>query len=124
MTTTNTTVANNVLMTLAGLAATAATPRPSGETSDAHAARIAAGIGQQLGSGNLATGADWSLSWLALSPANANLVYVAQSIVDNAIAVCVRGTVALLSNIAEDLDVGTVVAFQVSSAAQPVAVSA
>jgi hypothetical protein len=65
------------------------------------------------------------LVWLALSRSNDNLVYVAQNQKTNAIAVSIRGTLASnLDDLVEDLDVGTVVGFQVNDSAQTVGVSA
>ncbi|WP_245687403.1 IPT/TIG domain-containing protein [Streptacidiphilus griseoplanus] len=99
-------------MTLAALTATGATPRPSGETLEEQTRRIISGITTQLDNRSLATQGNWKLTWLALSDANANMAYIAQSIDgSNAFAVAARGTDADLTDILEDLDVGTVVPF-------------
>ncbi|MFE4977539.1 IPT/TIG domain-containing protein [Kitasatospora sp. NPDC056651] len=113
-----------VAMTLAAIAATAATPRPSGETAAQQQNRAFLGVNEQLADSSLATGNDWSLRWLALSPDNANMAYLAASRSSNAFAVVLRGTVANVTDLLEDLDVGTVVPFTaVGSPAAPVAVS-
>ncbi|MFI1397052.1 IPT/TIG domain-containing protein [Streptomyces sp. NPDC020681] len=113
-----------VTMTLSAIAATAATPRPSGETLQQQALRAGSGITAQLKNTSLATGGTWQLQWLALSPDNANLVYIAwNSDGSNQIAVVVRGTVSSPIDMMEDLDVGTVVAFTAGGSAD-VAVSA
>ncbi|MFD4658689.1 IPT/TIG domain-containing protein [Kitasatospora sp. NPDC058444] len=115
---------SQVCMTLSALAATAATPRPSGETRDEQTWRVAAGISQQLTDLWLATQAGWRLAWLALSPDDANMAYIARSIDgSNRFAVVVRGTVGNITDILEDLDVGTVVPFTASGSPTPVAVS-
>ncbi|MBL1095116.1 IPT/TIG domain-containing protein [Streptomyces coffeae] len=101
-----------VTMTLAAIAATAATPRPSGETPQAQTRRAWLGITAQLGIAALATRGTWQLKWLALGPDNANLAYIASKSDDpNQIAVVVRGTIANPTDMMEDLDVGTVVPF-------------
>lgn len=111
-------------MTLAAIAATGATPRPSGETLSAQKQRIATGITQQLSDPTLATQGMWQLAWLALSPDNANMVYVARNNSDaNEFAVVVRGTNANVTDMLEDLDVGTVVPFTAGGSPQPVSVS-
>lgn len=113
-----------VAMTLAAIAATAATPRPSGETPAQQQSRAFQGVGRQLAAPSLATGGDWSLQWLALSPDNANMAYLAASRSANAFAVVLRGTVANVTDLLEDLDVGTVVPFTaVGSPHSPVSVS-
>ncbi|WP_406513745.1 hypothetical protein OG851_38435 [Streptomyces sp. NBC_00161] len=110
-------------MTLAAIAATAATPRPSGETLQEQAQRAGWGITAQLANPVLATRGTWQLKWLALSPDNANLVYIAwNSDGSNQIAVVVRGTVDNPTDTMEDLDVGTVVPFTAGGSAN-VAVS-
>lgn len=112
-----------VAMTLAALAATGATPRPSGESVTAQKLRIAAGIKQQLSDPSLATKGTWQLAWLALSPDNANMAYIAKDTSgSNAFAVVVRGTVANAIDTLEDLDVGTVVPFTVGGSS-PVSIS-
>ncbi|MET8544833.1 hypothetical protein ABZW03_29950 [Kitasatospora sp. NPDC004799] len=115
---------SQVCMTLSALAATAATPRPSGETRDEQTWRVAAGIAQQLTAIWLATQASWQLAWVALSPDDANMAYIAKCIDgSNRFAVVVRGTVGSITDILEDLDVGTVVPFTASGSPTPVAVS-
>ncbi|MFE2866120.1 lipase family protein [Embleya sp. NPDC059259] len=101
-----------VLMTLAAIAATAAVPRPSGETTLEQALRARSGITSHLQDPTLATGGTWLLKWLALGPDNANLAYIAwNSDGSNQIVVAVRGTVSQPIDTMEDLDVGTVVPF-------------
>ncbi|WP_377273699.1 IPT/TIG domain-containing protein [Peterkaempfera sp. SMS 1(5)a] len=113
-----------VTMTLAALTATGATPRPSGETLEVQTKRIITGINAQLNNRSLATQGEWKLVWLALSEANANMAYIAQSTNgSNEFAVAARGTDADLTDILEDLDVGTVVPFPESGSPKPVAVS-
>ncbi|MEV8099850.1 IPT/TIG domain-containing protein [Kitasatospora sp. NPDC085879] len=112
-----------VAMTLAALAATGATPRPSGEDVTAQKLRIAAGIKQQLSDPGLATKGTWQLAWLALSPDNANMAYIAKDTSgSNAFAVVVRGTAANSIDTLEDLDVGTVAPFTVGGSS-PVSIS-
>jgi hypothetical protein len=110
-------------MTLAAIAATAATPRPSGETLQDQHQRATLGIKAQLMNPTLATGGKWELMWLALSPDNANLAYIAWNPDANQIAVAVRGTIGNPTDMMEDLDVGTVVPFT-ASGSKDVAVSA
>ncbi|HCA87426.1 MAG TPA: lipase [Streptomyces sp.] len=111
-------------MTLAAIAATGAPPRPSGETLSAQKQRIATGVTQQLSDPTLATQGVWELAWLALSPDNANMVYVARNTSGpNEFAVVVRGSNANVTDMLEDLDVGTVVPFTGGGSAQPVSVS-
>lgn len=97
-----------VCMTLSAIAATAAVPRPSGESRQEHEQRIVRGITAQLADPDLATGGTWELVWLALTPDNGNLAYIARdSARPDAFAVAVRGTVA--SNpidLLEDFQVG------------------
>ncbi|MFI0786244.1 IPT/TIG domain-containing protein [Streptomyces lydicus] len=113
-----------VTMTLAAYAATGATPRPSGETLEQHTKRIITGINAQLNDPRLATQGEWKLTWLALSEANANMAYIAQSTNgSNEFAVVARGTDADLTDVLEDLDVGTVVPFPESGAPKPITVS-
>lgn len=100
-----------ITMTLAAIAATAATPRPSGETLQDQAKRARLGIEAQLKDPTLATGGKWALTWLTLSPDNANLAYIAWNSGLNQIAVVVRGTIDNPIDMMEDLDVGTVVPF-------------
>ncbi|MEJ8653575.1 IPT/TIG domain-containing protein [Streptomyces sp. MS1.AVA.3] len=111
-------------MTLAALAATGATPRPSGETLEQQTKRIITGIDAQLSDPSLATQGSWQLVWLALSEANANMAYIARSTNgSNEFVVVARGTDADLTDILEDLDVGTVVPFPESGSPKPIAVS-
>ncbi|WP_181785905.1 IPT/TIG domain-containing protein [Streptomyces phytophilus] len=112
-----------VTMTLAALAATAATPRPSGETVAEQTARVRSGIEAQLRNSSIVNG--WQLLWLAMSPDNANLVYVALNTDgSNQIAVVVRGTVDNPADMLEDLDVGTLVTFTPAGGAELLPVSA
>ncbi|MYS86449.1 IPT/TIG domain-containing protein [Embleya scabrispora] len=116
--------APQVCMTLSALAATAATRRPSGETRDEQTWRVAAGISQQLRALWPATRAGWHLAWLALSPDDANMAYITKSIDgSNRFAVVARGTIGNITDILEDLDVGTVVPFTASGSPTPVTVS-
>ncbi|MFG2530089.1 IPT/TIG domain-containing protein [Streptomyces sp. NPDC048516] len=111
-------------MTLAAFAATGATPRPSGETLEQQTERIITGINAQLGDRSLATQGEWELVWLALSGANANMAYLARSTNgSNEFAVVARGTDADLTDILEDLDVGTVVPFPESGSPKTITVS-
>ncbi|MDI2131134.1 IPT/TIG domain-containing protein [Yinghuangia seranimata] len=114
-----------VAMTLAGIAATAATPRPSGESVAEQCTRVILGVNQQLADPGLATQGDWSLLWAALSEDNANMAYLARSTDgSNQFAVVLRGTVGNVTDLLEDLDVGTVVPFTaVGKPADPVYVS-
>ncbi|MGW5128427.1 IPT/TIG domain-containing protein [Streptomyces sp. NPDC004069] len=112
-----------VTMTLAAIAATAATPRPSGETLQDQSQRASLGITAQLKDSTLATGGKWALMWLALSPDNANLAYIASNSDLSQIAVVVRGTIANPIDMMEDLDVGTVVPFT-AGGSKDIAVSA
>ncbi|MEV0195649.1 hypothetical protein [Nonomuraea sp. NPDC050691] len=114
-----------VAMTLAAIAATAATPRPSGETLAEQSDRIFLGINQQLADSSLATGGTWMSQWMGLSADNANVVYLAKNTDgSNTFAVVIRGTVANVTDILDDLDVGTVVPFTaVGSPPSPVSVS-
>ncbi|MGW0210889.1 IPT/TIG domain-containing protein [Streptomyces sp. NPDC003233] len=115
---------SQVTMTLAALAATGATPRPSGETLEQQTKRIITGIDAQLRDPALATQDEWELVWLALSEANANMAYLVRSTNgSNEFAVVARGTDADLTDILEDLDVGTVVPFPESGSPTPVFVS-
>jgi len=92
--------------------ATKSASRPSGEDLRAQTTRIAAGVTSQLRNSELATGGVWELVWLALSPDNANLAYLARTTdASNQFAVVLRGTTASLLDILEDLEVGTVVPF-------------
>ncbi|MFI1966359.1 IPT/TIG domain-containing protein [Streptomyces pathocidini] len=107
-----------VTMTLSAIAATAATPRPSGESLQEQTQRARLGIAAQLDNAALATRSTWELRWLALSPDNANLAYIAwNSDGSNQIAVVVRGTIDNPTDMMEDLDVGTVVPFTAGGSA-------
>ncbi|WP_405754281.1 lipase family protein [Streptomyces sp. NBC_00073] len=113
-----------VTMTLSAIAATAATPRPSGETLAEHSTRIILGINQQLADASLATGGSWVLSWLGVSPGNANMAYLAKNTDgSNSFAVVIRGTVGSETDLMEDLDVGTVVPFNLVGMPSPVPVA-
>ncbi|MFF6998278.1 IPT/TIG domain-containing protein [Streptomyces sp. NPDC008313] len=117
-------VSAQVTMTLAAVAATAAVPRPSGETLADQTGRALSGVAARLADASLATGGTWLPLWLALSPDNANLVYIAQNLDgSNEFAVAVRGTVQAPADMMEDLDVGTVMPFPYGTTT-PVAVSA
>ncbi|MFE6100197.1 IPT/TIG domain-containing protein [Streptomyces laurentii] len=109
----STPAAAQVAMTLAGIAATAATPRPSGESVAEQCARVILGVSQQLTVPELATQGGWTLVWAALSEDNANMAYLAKSTDrTNRFAVVLRGTVSSsVTDLLEDLDVGTVVPF-------------
>ncbi|MDT0459388.1 IPT/TIG domain-containing protein [Streptomyces sp. DSM 41527] len=111
-------------MTLAALAATGATPRPSGETLEQQTKRIITGIDAQLSDPSLATQDEWELVWLALSEANANMAYLVRSTNgSNEFAVVARGTDADWIDILEDLEVGTVAPFPESGSPKPIYVS-
>ncbi|MFF1555976.1 IPT/TIG domain-containing protein [Streptomyces sp. NPDC058279] len=111
-------------MTLSAIAATAATPRPSGETLAEQSTRIILGINQQLADASLATQGTWALAWLGLSPGNANMAYLARNTDgSNSFAVVIRGTVGNVTDLLEDLDVGTVVPFNLVGMPSPVSVS-
>ncbi|WP_336047328.1 IPT/TIG domain-containing protein [Streptomyces sp. CA2R101] len=113
-----------VTMTLAALAATGATTRPSGETLEQQTKRIITGIDAQLSDPALATQDSWELVWLALSEANANMAYLVRSTNgSNEFAVIARGTDADWTDILEDLEVGTVVQFPESGSPKPIYVS-
>jgi hypothetical protein len=99
-------------MTLAAIAATAATPRPSGESLQGQGQRMLRGMWTHLNDPSLDTGGLWRVVWLGLGPDNANMAYIAQNLDgSNQFAVVVRGTVGSLTDMMEDLDVGTVVPF-------------
>ncbi|CAM5577595.1 lipase family protein [Streptomyces avidinii] len=113
-----------VTMTLSAIAATAATPRPSGETVAEQSTRIILGINQQLADTSLGTRGTWVLSWVGVSPGNANMAYLARNTDgSNAFAVVIRGTVGSVTDLLEDLDVGTVVPFNLIGMPSPVSVS-
>ena len=120
-----TTPQQQTTMTLAALASTCAAPRPPGENPDQHASRIFAGISSYLSDTGLATGGTWAPVWLAMSPDNANLCYIARNNAPgkNEFAVSIRGTYASLVDILEDIDVGTVVPFTAGGSPKPITVS-
>src|ERR1700756_5864474 len=64
-----------VMMTLAALAATGATERPSGESLEQQEQRILTGINSQLANNSLATAGQWSAIWVGLTASRANLAY-------------------------------------------------
>ena len=104
-----------IMMTLAALAATAATPRPSGETWEAQQRRISKGITVQLADTKLATQGAWTLTWAGLTRSGANLAYIAKS-TDNGngsvYALVLRGTVGGSPiDTAEDMQVGIMLPF-------------
>ncbi|MFD9722855.1 lipase [Streptomyces sp. NPDC059072] len=99
-------------------------PRPSGETLAEQGNRIVLGINQQLAEPSLATRGTWVLVWLGMSPGNANLAYVARNTDgSNSFAVVVRGTVGNVTDLMEDLDVGTVVPLNLAGMPSPVPVA-
>ena len=101
-----------VMMTLAALAATGATERPSGEARDAQAARILRGINAQLAKGNLATGNSWTAIWVGLTDSRANLAYLAYNTSNGAYALALRGTMAGSPiDSSEDMEVGLMLPF-------------
>lgn len=113
-----------VTMTLSAIAATAAIPRPSGETLAEQSTRIMLGINQQLADTSLATQGTWVLCWLGVSPGNANMAYLARNADgSNSFAVVFRGTVGTVTDLLEDLDVGTVVPFNLAGMPSAVSVS-
>jgi len=116
-----------VMMTLAALAASAATERPSGETAAQQAERILAGINTQLANAALATAGDWQALWVGLTQDRANLVYIAQNTASGTpqLAVCLRGTVmGSAIDTAEDMDVGTLLEFDAAGTPpSPVSIS-
>jgi len=85
-----------VMMTLAALAATGATERPSGESLEQQEQRILTGINSQLANISLATAGQWSAIWVGLTASRANLAYIAKNNtgVSPQYALCLRGTVA------------------------------
>ncbi|GAA2023765.1 hypothetical protein GCM10009839_21800 [Catenulispora yoronensis] len=119
-TTTGNTITTQTAMTLAAIAPTGAAPRPSGETLQAQTARVRAGVARQL-----ETHTTWQLKWLALSPDNANMAYIAVNKAPgpDQVAVVIRGTTANLLDVMEDFDVSTVVPFTASGSTTPISVS-
>lgn len=116
-------ITTQTAMTLSAIASTAATPRPSGETLRAQTDRVARGIRLQLSNSSLTQA--WELRWLALSPDNANMAYIARNKVvgANQVAVVIRGTDATVTDLLEDFDVGSVVPFTASGSSSPISVS-
>jgi hypothetical protein len=108
-----------VMMTLAGLAATGATERPSGETLVEHKARILKGINTQLAMPGLATNNEWTAKWVGLTPSRANLAYLAfnpnigiSGIINPSYALVLRGTVGGSPiDTSEDMEVGLMLPF-------------
>lgn len=103
-----------IMMTLAALAATGATQRPSGETLKEQRDRIKAGITARLAEERLATGTKWSLIWVGLTKNRANLAYIAKGPDDggSVYALVLRGTVmGDPIDQAEDMDVGELLDF-------------
>jgi len=112
-----------IMMTLAGLAATGATERPSGETLEAQQQRILTGINNQLANPNLATGGAWRALWVGLTQDRGNLAYIAEGPPPmggpRAFAVCLRGTVGGSPiDTAEDMNVGTLLPFEAGGLSQ------
>ncbi|ACU74610.1 lipase class 3 [Catenulispora acidiphila DSM 44928] len=107
-------------MTLAAIAPTGATSRPSGESPQVQTARVRTGVARQL-----ADCTSWELKWLGLSPDNANMAYIAVNLEPDSgqVAVVIRGTDANALDIMEDLTVGTVVPFTAGGSPTPVSVS-
>lgn len=108
-----------VMMTLAGLAATGATVRPSGETLEQQQTRIQNGINAQLADASLATSNEWTATWVGLTQDRANLAYIAQntSAATPTYALCLRGTYGGSTiDTAEDMKVGTVLPFAAGGA--------
>jgi hypothetical protein len=95
-------------MTLATIAPTGATPRPSGETLRDQTERVRTGVAWQLSQHT-----SWALNWLVLTPDNANMAYIAVNTEpgSNQLAVVIRGTVDNPADSMEDFDVSTVVPF-------------
>lgn len=106
-----------IMMTLAGLAATGAEERPSGETLEEQKQRILTGINNQLANTQLATGGQWQAIWVGLTQDRANMAYIAKASPSmggpRAFAVCLRGTVGGSPiDSAEDMNVGTLLPFE------------
>jgi hypothetical protein len=108
-----------VMMTLAAIAATGATERPSGETLIEHKARILKGINAQLALPGLATGNLWTAQWVGLTQSRANLAYLAfnpnvnlDGIADPLYALVLRGTMGGSPiDTSEDMQVGLMLPF-------------
>jgi hypothetical protein len=96
-----------VMMTLAGLAATAPEERPSSESVEMQEKRMLDGINAQLDAGNLSA-IGWSAVWAGLTEDRANFAYIAVN--GSQIAVVLRGTwFGSAVDLSEDMDVGNVV---------------
>lgn len=108
-----------VMMTLAALAATGATERPSGETHQEQETRILKGINAQLAMSGLATNNEWQATWLGLTKSRANLAYLAYNpnfgtsgIVNPVYALVLRGTMGGSPiDTSEDMQVGLMLDF-------------
>ncbi|HEY4174055.1 MAG TPA: hypothetical protein VGM42_13575 [Rhodopila sp.] len=108
-----------VMMTLAALAATGATERPSGETLADHKARILKGINTQLAMPGLATNKEWKAIWVGLTASRANLAYLAYNqnvgisgIINPIYALVLRGTMGGSPiDTSEDMEVGLMLPF-------------
>jgi len=100
------------MITLATLAATGATQRPSGEGLVEQLQRIQTGIATQLADTGLATGGAWQPAWWGLTRDRANFAYIAQNTQQNSLAVAIRGTLfSSLIDLGEDLNVGSLSQF-------------
>jgi len=100
------------MITLATLAATGATQRPSGESLVEQLQRIQTGIATQLADTSLATGGDWQPMWWGLTQDRANFAYITQNTQQNSLAISVRGTLfSSLIDLGEDLNVGSLAEF-------------
>jgi hypothetical protein len=107
-----------VMMTLAALAATGATERPSGESLADQERRILAGINQQLANTSLATAGEWRAIWIGLTANRANLAYIARHKTRaSQYALCLRGTMAGSPiDTSEDMEVGIMLPFAAGGA--------
>ncbi|MDQ6948581.1 MAG: IPT/TIG domain-containing protein [Actinomycetota bacterium] len=101
------------MMTLAALAYTSATTRPSGESVADQEARILAGINGLLRS----VAPTWQATWVGLTQDRANLAYIARSATAGAprLIVGLRGTVLSVFDIIQDVDVTTTVPYAVGA---------
>lgn len=105
-------VTPQAMMTLAALAATGATERPSGETVEQQEQRILNGINEQLANPSLATNNEWQALWLGLTQDRANLAYIAENAAKTIYVLCLRGTVGGSPiDTAEDMNVSTLLPF-------------
>jgi hypothetical protein len=114
MATTTTYSTTQVMMTLAALAATGATERPSGEIRADQEKRILSGIKQQLNV--LGLGPKWTVPWVGLTANRANLAYLAydydSSRTDKQLVLSLRGTMAGSPiDTSEDMQVGLMLPF-------------